>query len=93
MTDVDAKRFEMHSSLKEALGDTVANTLMEHLPYGGSSRVATKDDIADLSGEVGRVDRKLNWCITIGVTVALALMAMQVQIMFSIANLSAALNK
>jgi len=35
----------MHSVLREKLGVTTANTLVEHLPQSGWSEVATKTDI------------------------------------------------
>ena len=82
-------------------------TDMEHLPYGGSSRVATKDDIAVLRADIDHIDqrfeqmcermdrsdRRFVWFATIITAAMFALFAVQVQIMFSIANLSAALNK
>ena len=80
----EAKRFEMHLGLKETLGDNVADTLMEHLPHGGASRVADKD-------EFQQVNRKLNLMLAVGVGAIIAILAMQVQIIFSIADLSASL--
>ena len=45
MTLTQADRFEMHSGLQQALGDNVANILMEHLPPSGWSDVARTHDI------------------------------------------------
>ena len=36
----------------EVLGDEAGETLMEHLPHGGYSNVATKDDLKILSAEL-----------------------------------------
>jgi hypothetical protein len=70
----------MHSELKKALGDEVADTMMEHLPPTGWADVARKDDIV-------RVEKRLNTVITVGIAFGLALLALQVQIMLSIASL------
>ena len=45
MTINEAQRFEMHRGLKRALGDEVANSLMEHLPPSGWDDVARTRDI------------------------------------------------
>ena len=80
MTITEAKRFEMHHELKKALGDDVADTMMEHLPPTGWADVARKDDIE-------RVERRLGTVIAVGVAFGLAILALQVQIVLSIANL------
>ena len=36
----------------EVLGDEAGETLMEHLPHGGYSNVATKDDLKIFSAEL-----------------------------------------
>ena len=70
----------MHRELKKALGDDVADTMMEHLPPTGWADVARKDDIE-------RLERRLGTVIAVGVAFGLAILALQVQIMLSIANL------
>jgi len=45
MTITEAQRFELHLGLQGALGDTVANTLMEHLPPSGWSDVVRLRDL------------------------------------------------
>jgi hypothetical protein len=76
----EAQRFELHLELKRILGDDVADNLMEYLPPTSWSDVARKRDI-DV------IERRLNIAITGGLAFALALLALQVQIMLSIANL------
>ncbi len=46
---------ELYQGLESALGATVATTLMERLPPAPVDRIATKDDVAVVSGEVGRL--------------------------------------
>ena len=70
----------MRRELKKALGDDVADTMMEHLPPTGWADVARKDDIE-------RLEQRLGTVITVGVAFGLAILALQVQIMLSIANL------
>ena len=41
-------RFEMHQELKKVLGDTVADTLMEHLPPNGWSDVVRLGDLTPI---------------------------------------------
>lgn len=76
----EAQRFELHLELKRILGDDVADNLMEYLPPTSWSDVARKRDI-DV------IERRLNIAITGGLAFALALLALQVQIVLSIANL------
>lgn len=45
MAITESQRYGMHSVLREKLGVTTANTLVEHLPPSGWSEVATKTDI------------------------------------------------
>jgi len=45
MSITESQQYEMHSVLREKLGVTTANTLVEHLPPSGWSEVATKTDI------------------------------------------------
>ena len=80
VTMSEAQRFEMHLELKRILGDDVADNLMEYLPPTSWSDVARKRDI-DV------IERRLNIAITGGLAFALALLALQVQIVLSIANL------
>jgi len=101
MTITEAQRFEMHLGLRKSMGDDVANTLMEHLPPSGWTDVARKHDITMVEHEialvkqeillvkqeVGRIERRLNILIVSTLTFGLAITAVQVQIMLSIANL------
>ena len=80
MTITEAERFTMHVELRRVLGDDVANTVMEHLPPSGWADVARKSD-------VDRIERRLNVAITTAIGFGLALLAIQVQIMLSIARL------
>jgi hypothetical protein len=45
MATTEQERLEMHLGLRKALGENVANTLMEHLPPSGWGDVARKHDI------------------------------------------------
>lgn len=45
MATTEQERLEMHLGLRRALGENVANTLMEHLPPSGWGDVARKHDI------------------------------------------------
>jgi type II secretory pathway predicted ATPase ExeA len=47
MTITEAQRFELHLGLQGALGDNVANTLMEHLPPSGWSDVVRLRDLEE----------------------------------------------
>lgn len=76
----EAQRFELHLELKRILGDDVANNLMDYLPPTSWSDVARKRD-------VDVIERRINVAITGGLAFALALLALQVQIVLSIANL------
>ncbi|MFM8484035.1 MAG: hypothetical protein ACKOBT_11890 [Actinomycetota bacterium] len=80
MSTSDAQRFELHLELKRILGDDVADNLMDYLPPTSWSDVARKRDIDVL-------ERRMNFAITGGLAFALALLALQVQIVLSIANL------
>ena len=76
----EAQRFELHLELKRILGDDVADNLMDYLPPTSWSDVARKRD-------VDVIERRINVAITGGLAFALALLALQVQIVLSIANL------
>jgi len=41
----ERSRHQLYQRLQEVLGAEEATTLMEHLPPGGTSRLATKDDL------------------------------------------------
>lgn len=105
----EARRLEMHLAFREALGDEVADTLMEYLPPSGwNDLVRTRDvlemekrldsrmnelekrldsRIDSLDDRIKATNSRLTFAITCGLTFGLALLALQVQIMLSIASL------
>jgi len=87
MTITEAERFTMHVELRKVLGDDVANTVMEHLPPTGWADVARKSDIEVVERYIERLERRMSVAITSGIGFGLALLAIQVQIMVSIARL------
>ena len=48
MTDTEARRFALYRALRNELGVSVADTLMEHLPPAGWADVARKSDVDNL---------------------------------------------
>jgi len=60
MTISEAQRFEMHLGLRKALGDDVANSLMEHLPPSGWSDVARTSDIDRLDLRIDHLEARLD---------------------------------
>lgn len=87
MSVSEAKRFDMQVGLRSHLGDYVANILMEHLPPSRWSDVARTRDIEFIDKRIGMLEKRFNIVISIGIACGLALIALQVQIMFSIARL------
>ncbi len=101
----EAQRFELHLGLQKVLGDTMASTLMEHLPPSGWSDVVRVDQLTEverrlniridmlehridgLERRMDAFDGRLKLAITGGLAFALAMIAIQVQIVISIANL------
>ena len=94
----EAQRFELHLGLQKVLGDDMANTLMEHLPPSGWSDVVRVDQLSEvekrltsridgLERRMDSFDGRLKFAISGGLAFALAMIAMQVQIVISIANL------
>lgn len=90
----EAERLKMHLGLQEELGEELGNLLMEHLPPTGWGDVARKDDVLAvkhdvlmLKEDIGRVDRKINWIISLGVTVAMGLFALQAQVLLTVSRL------
>lgn len=85
MAITQADRFEMHSGLQQALGDNVANILMEHLPPSGWSDVARtrdidllREDIHEMKTDIremnARLDHHTKWLIGIALTYGAALL-------------------
>ena len=85
MVITQADRFEMHSGLQQALGDNVANILMEHLPPSGWSDVARtrdidllRDDLQEMRTDIremnSRLDHHTKWLIGIALTYGAALL-------------------
>ena len=87
MSISEAERFDMQVGLRSHLGDDVANILMEHLPPSGLSDVARTRDIEFIDKRIGMLEKRLNVVISVGIACGLALIALQVQIMLSIARL------
>jgi len=77
----EARRFELHQELQKILGVDVAHTLMDYLPPVGWNDLARKRDV-----EV--VERRLNVVIGGGLTFALAIMAIQVQILLIVSEVA-----
>jgi len=82
-----SQRLEMHLELRKKLGDTVANTLMEHLPPSGWSDVARVPDVQRLEKGLGRLDAKLNIVIGSVLTATTAVIIMLIQLNQSISAL------
>ena len=87
MSISEAERFDMQVGLRSHLGDDVANILMEHLPPSGWSDIARTRDIEFIDKRIGMLEKRLNVVISVGIACGLALIALQVQIMLSIACL------
>lgn len=91
MTISAAQRYELHSALVTTLGDDVANTLMEHLPPSGWSdvvRVSQLDEVEKrLGSRIDQLDGRMKLLLSGGLAFGLAILAVQVQIIVSIANL------
>lgn len=81
MSVTEARRFELHQELQKILGVDVAHTLMDYLPPVGWNDLARKRDV-----EV--VERRLNVVIGGGLTFALAIMAIQVQILLVVSDIA-----
>lgn len=52
MTTYDDRRFEMHETLRQLMGDDVAGTIMEHLPPSGWGDVARSHDLVSMEGSL-----------------------------------------
>ena len=63
MTVTEAQRLEMHLQLRKHLGDTVADTLVEHLPPTGWGDVARKSDIDHLDSRLRALGAGM-WAMT-----------------------------
>lgn len=81
MAVTEAQRYELHQQLQKMLGEDVAHSLMEYLPPVGWTDVALRRDV-----EV--VERRLNAAIGGGLAFALALMAIQVQILLVVSEIA-----
>ena len=86
MSTTESKRLQLHLTLKEVLGDNMADTLMDHLPPTGWADVARKDDVLRLERQLTGIERRLSVGLTTGLAVGLALFAIQVQILLMIAR-------
>ena len=81
MSVTEARRFELHQELQKVLGVDVAHTLMDYLPPVGWNDLARKRDV-----EV--VERRLNAAIGGGLAFALAMLAVQVQILLMVSEIA-----
>lgn len=97
MSTTESRRLQLHLTLKKVLGDDMAETLMDHLPPTGWADVARRDDVerverqmdrqfAELDRRLGALERRMGVAIGVAIAFAMALLAIQVQIMFSIAG-------
>ena len=90
MSVTESKRFQLHLALKEVLGDKMADTLIDHLPPTGWADVARKDDLNKLERQLDRqftsLERRMSVGLTTGLAFGLALLAIQVQILLTIAR-------
>ena len=87
MTITEARRPEMHLALRGILGESVADTMMEHMPPTGWADVARKDDVARVEQRIDRLESRMGWAVSAGVAFGLALLAIQVQIMLAVSRL------
>lgn len=103
MTTYDDRRFEMHETLRQLMGDDVAGTIMEHLPPSGWGDVARSHDLVTLQQSVNRrfdeaerrftsidqridrIETRLTAGFATGVVFGLAMIALQIQTILSIA--------
>ncbi|MGH2766243.1 MAG: hypothetical protein ACRDKA_10070 [Actinomycetota bacterium] len=80
----ERSRHQLHQRLEEVLGAEEAVTLMAHLPPGGTSRLATKDDLEavkhELLAEIHRTARNLTLSLT-------TIMAVMIGIVFTAVRL------
>ena len=60
MAVTEADRLEMHLGLRQALGDTVADTVMEHLPPTGWGDVARARDVDRVEDRIVRLDERID---------------------------------
>lgn len=90
MSVTESKRLQLHLTLKEVLGDNMADTLMDHLPPTGWADVARKDDLGrlerHLERQIASLERRLSVGLTTGLAFCLALLAIQVQILLTISR-------
>ena len=59
MNRTETARFQMHQGLQNALGEAVANTLMDHLPPSGWSDVARRHDIEMIMMRFDMLDARI----------------------------------
>ncbi len=59
MAITEGQRFDMQVGLRKAMGDQVANILMEHLPPAGWSDVARQSDIDRLETRMDHLEQRL----------------------------------
>ena len=60
MTISETARLDMLSGLRKSVGETVANTLMEHLPPGGWYDVARTGDFDRIETRIDKLEARLD---------------------------------
>ena len=80
MASSDSRRFELHQTLRDNLGDDVADTLMEHLPPSGWGGVARQSDLELLRVEIRsdlteKLNAQLRWLVGLFSAQFIALLA------------------
>jgi hypothetical protein len=70
----ERSRYQLFQRLQEVLGEEEAATLMEHLPAGGASRVATRDDLDALKNELLAEIHRSARTLTLSLTTIMAVL-------------------
>lgn len=80
MPSSESRRFELHQTLRDNFGDSVADTLMEHLPPSGWGDVARQSDLELLRVEIRsdlteKLNSQLRWLVGLFSAQFIALLA------------------
>jgi tetrahydromethanopterin S-methyltransferase subunit G len=93
----ETDRLQMFSGLQKSVGETVANTLMEHLPPGGWYDVARTGDFDRIETRLDRleirfdkleasIDTNTRWMIGISLTYGIGILGALVTFMVATLN-------